>query len=142
VKAQKPDTFVYVNVMEHIEDDATEFAMIYDALTVGGNALIFVPALPSLYGKLDAKIGHYRRYTKRELVKKVEAAGFTVVRCRYFDVAGILPWWVKFKLLRSSSIEPGAVKLYDRAVVPIMRAVEQLVTPPAGKNLLIVAKKK
>jgi SAM-dependent methyltransferase len=143
VKAEvKPDTLVYVNVFEHIEDDAAELELINNSLTPGGSVLIFVPALPALYGPFDAKIGHFRRYTKRELVAKVRAAGFEVVFCRYFDIVGILPWWLKFRILGSDQIEPEAVKLYEVVVVPLMRLVESLIKPPIGKNLLIVARKK
>lgn len=137
-----PDTIVYVNVLEHIEDDELEMQLAHETLSAGGAALIFVPALPSLYGRLDARIGHFRRYTKRELERKVRQAGFEVVYSRYFDIAGIIPWWVKFKLLQSSSIEPGAVKLYDGLVVPIMRVLELIIKPPIGKNLLVMAKKR
>ena len=138
----RPDTFVYVNVLEHIEHDQDELKLVYDTLSGGGHALIFVPALPALFGPLDAKIGHFRRYTKRELERKAATAGFDIITCHYFDLAGVLPWWVKFRLLRSSDIEPGAVKLYDGLVVPIMRPLERLIKPPIGKNLLMVAKKK
>ncbi len=137
----KPDSIIYVNVLEHIEDDAKELELIYETLAPGGRCFIFVPALQALYGKFDEKIGHFRRYTKPEIVTKTQGAGFRIVRSGYFDLAGIFPWFVKYKLLGSDSLEGGAVELYDRLAVPVVRAMERLVTPPIGKNLLVIAEK-
>ena len=134
------DAIFYVNVLEHIEDDAAELATIASALRPGGALLLFVPALPFLYSRFDREIGHFRRYRKRALRTMVERAGFSVSACRYFDVLGVLPWYVSFVLLRSG-MNRGAVTLYDRVGVPLTRAVEALCAPPLGKNLLLVATK-
>lgn len=134
------DTVMYVNVLEHIEHDAEELAIAYEALRPGGHVCIFVPALRFLYSAHDASIGHVRRYHKRELMSLVESAGFSVVHARYFDIFGVLPWLVFMKYLRS---EPDArkVKLYDRFVVPCARVLERFCPPPLGKNLILVARK-
>lgn len=133
------DTVVYVNVLEHIEDDVAELRLVREALRPDGHVLIFVPALPWLYSELDRSLGHFRRYTKGSLSAVVRQAGLSVVRLRYFDGVGILPWYVFFTLMKRG-ISGGDVALYDRWVVPVMRRVERLVAPPVGKNLLLVAK--
>lgn len=134
------DSILYINVLEHVEDDLVELETVYRALRPGGHACIFVPALPWLYSSHDAHIGHYRRYTKRELENRVRAAGFEIVRTRYFDSPGILPWLVYVKWMGKT---PGAgdISLYDSFVVPIARAIESFITPPIGKNLVLVARK-
>lgn len=134
------DSIVYLNVLEHIEDDRAELAGALEALRPGGHLLVFVPALPWLYSDLDRSIGHFRRYTKRSLCDVVERAGFVLKNARYFDAAGILPWYVNFVLLRNT-LGSGSVSLYDRLVVPVMRRIERLVHPPLGKNVLLVASK-
>ncbi len=58
------DAIVYCNVFEHIDDDLGEMIKAHDSLKPGGHLLIFVPALPFLYSKMDNKLGHYRRYQK------------------------------------------------------------------------------
>ncbi|MGD1896502.1 MAG: hypothetical protein ACFB16_06045 [Phormidesmis sp.] len=55
-------------------------------------------------------------------------------------MAGMIPWYVNFVLLKIS-IGVGSVSLYDRWVGPTMRLVEGLATPPIGKNILLVAQK-
>lgn len=134
------DSVVYVNVLEHIEDDAAELAVAREALAPGGHLLVFVPALPWLYSELDRQVGHFRRYRKPALSGLVRGAGLTIVRLRYFDIAGVLPWYVNFTLL-GNTIGGGSVSLYDRLVVPVMRVVEGIVAPPIGKNLLLVARR-
>jgi len=134
------DAVLYVNVLEHIEDDASELASVRAALAQEGHMLIFVPALPWLYSELDRQLGHFRRYTKTNLVQLTRRAGFSIVKARYFDAAGIIPWYIHFTLLKNT-ITAGSVSLYDRLVVPTMRVIEGLVPPPIGKNVLLVARK-
>ena len=139
--AQRPDSILYVNVLEHIFDDETELATVHRSVRSGGRVLIFVPALRWLYGSFDEHIGHHRRYTKSELEGKCRRAGFRIVNCRYFDIAGIVPWWLKYCLFKSSTMEAWAVKSYDAYVVPATRAIESIVRSPIGKNLLLIAEK-
>jgi SAM-dependent methyltransferase len=138
---EKPDTIIYVNVLEHIEDDAGELQKVHETLSPGGRCLIFVPAFMSLYGAFDEKVGHFRRYTKRGLEDKVKAAGFKVVKSKYFDFVGIFPWYVKYKLLRSDSLESGAVTTYDKFAVPLTKQFERFLKFPLGKNVLLVGEK-
>ena len=139
--SQPPDSILYVNVLEHVEDDQAELAAIYETLAVGGKLFIFVPALRGLYSHFDERLGHFRRYTKNELEEKCRQAGFTIVQSSYFDLAGIVPWWVKYKLLKSTVMEPQAIALYDKYVVPGVKALESLVKPPLGKNVILIAEK-
>jgi len=134
------DSIVYVNVLEHIEDDQEELNHIHNALKQGNHLLLFVPALPWLYSEFDKKIGHFRRYRKNELITKVQSAGFRVVKVRYFDMVGILPWFLFFVLLNKTLVGSN-VTLYDQWVVPIMHRFEGWITPPIGKNLLLIGEK-
>jgi len=136
------DTAFYVNVLEHVENDRQELELALGTLKPGGHLLIFVPAMPFLFGTADENFGHFRRYTKASLTSLFSTLPATVVDCRYFDMLGMLPWWMSFVLLRQQSLSPGMVKLYDRLVVPIAKRLESIIQPPAGKNLLLVARKR
>lgn len=139
--SETPDTIIYVNVLEHIEDDRGELQKVYETLEPGGHCLIFVPAFMSLYGAFDEKVGHFRRYTKNELEEKGRSAGFRVVKSKYFDFVGIFPWYIKYKLLKSDSLESGAVTAYDRFAVPVTKRFERFLRFPVGKNILTVLQK-
>jgi hypothetical protein len=139
--ALAPDSILYVNVLEHIEDDEGELRAAYSCLASGGRVLIFVPANPWLMGSIDRQFGHFRRYTMKDLSSKCSAAGFTLRATAHFDLLGIFPWWLRYCLLKSERMEPAAVRLYDRWVVPVSRTIETLVAPPIGKNIILVAEK-
>lgn len=134
------DSVAYINVLEHIDNDRGELDLARERLRPRGHLLVFVPALEWLYSPFDRRIGHFRRYSRRALGAMAEGAGLRVVRLRYFDAAGILPWYVNFVLLRRG-LGSGGVSLYDRLVVPPMRIAERLIPPPLGKNLLLVARR-
>lgn len=139
--SQRPDTFFYVNVLEHIEDDRAELTTVHRVLANGGNICIFVPAMKLLYSDFDKQLGHFRRYKKSDLLQKCEEAGFRVRLARYFDFPGMLPWFIKYRILRSLSMESNLVRMYDNVAVPVIKRVENIVRPPVGKNLLVVAEK-
>jgi SAM-dependent methyltransferase len=134
------DAALMVNVLEHVFDEASVLKSIRGILRPQGMLLVFVPALPWLYGRLDKKVGHERRYTRRGLSQVIEQAGFSIESIRYFDFPGILPWFFAGRVRRSQEFPEGAAKLYDRWVVPVARAVETRIKPPIGKNLLCVAR--
>ena len=137
----QPDSIIYVNVLEHIADDARELKVINSTLDKGGRVLVFVPALRWLHGSMDRRLDHFRRYTRTELEKKCVAAGFKVITSRYFDLMLVVPWWLKYTLLQSNKMEPGAVKFYDQRVVPVARRLESVIKAPIGKNVLLIAEK-
>lgn len=134
------DTVLYVNVLEHVPDQGHELAQAWSLLRPGGTLLVFVPACPFLMSDFDRSIGHFRRYRKADLVAVVQGAGFRVERCRYFDILGILPWYLVFVLMKRT-LSGGNVSSYDKFVVPWLRRLEGMVTPPIGKNLFLIAHK-
>lgn len=134
------DSILYINVLEHIEEDRQELLTALRVIRPGGRLLVFVPALSWLFSEADRQVGHFRRYHMKELLGLAEGCGFRVDRARYFDMAGIAPWYLNFVLLKNS-FSAGSVALYDKWVVPPMRVIERLIRPPLGKNILLVASK-
>lgn len=136
------DSVVYVNVLEHILDDLHELQVARDLVTPGGTLAVFVPALPGLYGSLDYKSGHHRRYRLAELSSAVESAGFSVTLIKHLDTLGVLPYFLMYRLLDVGALGSVSSIGYDRVVVPLSRAVQRLVpNPPFGKNLLVIARR-
>lgn len=136
-----PDSVVYINVLEHIEDDAGELKAIHDVLAPGGRVLIFVPAVKWLMSGLDRELGHFRRYSASDLEEKCRDAGFDIRLSMYFDALGVVPWWFMHRVLRLRQLQPASVRFYDKFVVPIGQWAEGFVSPPIGKNLIMVGEK-
>lgn len=142
VKTLDPDTFIYINVFEHIEDDLKELKMIKKILSKNGHIIIFVPALQALFSDFDESIGHFRRYSKKSVTELAEKAGLEIVKVQYMDMVGVLPWLLSFKLMKKKTLTPGLVSIYDSFGVPVIKTVESFIPAPFGKNVLLIARKK
>ena len=134
------DTMCYVNVLEHIANDGRELRAIHSSLRNSGRLLIYVPALSWLSSPFDKEVGHFRRYEKESLARKVRAAGFSIVKAHYVDMLGVIPWYLLLVVLRRD-LSPSSVALYDRLVLPLVRMMESALRPPIGKNLILIAEK-
>jgi SAM-dependent methyltransferase len=140
--AHRPDTVVAVNVLEHIRDDLGALRGWRDIVRAGGggHVCVFVPAFEFAYSSFDKRYGHYRRYTKSTLRDKLLDAGLDLEVLRYFNLPGLLAWWLTFVLLRRNDAVPGQVGLYDKVVVPLVRRIEEAITPPFGNSVVAVCR--
>lgn len=138
---QSCDTIIMVNVLEHIEDDGAAIEALHRILKPEGALLLFVPALQFLYSALDHKHGHFRRYHLRQLEYKLNAHGFKIQDSRYFDIAGVLPWWLINTLGGKTHFNPALANFYDQYFIPITKFFERFISPPFGKNIIIIAKR-
>ena len=133
------DAAVLVTVLEHVEDDASLLQNLRAALRPGGALLLYVPALPWLYGALDSAFEHHRRYTVEGLRARLEGARLTVRELRFVNLPGVVPWFVAGRVLRRRTLSARSVALYDRLVTPWTRRLERRIRPPLGQSLLAVA---
>lgn len=132
--------FVFmVDLLEHIDDDEKLLLALYDKIKVGGGLFIYVPARMELYSAFDKSIGHYRRYSKHELIAKVKRAGFKIENFRYHELLGYVASAIHNKFFGIK--EPGkfSLLLYDYCIVPLTTLIEKLVNPPIGKSLYLLA---
>ncbi len=142
------------DVLEHIEEDEAVLAEVSHALRPGGGFLATVPQHPSLWSLQDEHAHHVRRYTAGGLRRKVERAGFDVVRMTSF-VSLLLPMMVAARARtrgRTTDVgfdaidelrQPRAVNGALGAVMTFERAlIRRGLSLPAGGSLLLVARKR
>ena len=136
------DTIMSINVLEHIQDDEKELKDYFHCLAKNiGTLCLFVPARMEIYAQLDKDFGHFRRYTKNELRKKLEDAGFQIVRLHYYNFAGYFAWWLNFCLLKKRHFDADSVRFFDRFIFPLVYGFESRVFPPfVGQSLIAVAR--
>lgn len=136
------DAILSINVLEHIGDDEDELRRYAGLLCARRGALcLFVPARPELFAPIDKDFGHFRRYTRPELRRKLTGAGFEIARLHYFNCVGYFAWWLSFCLLKKRRFGVKQVRLFDRLIFPIVHAAEsRVIRPPFGQNLLAVAR--
>jgi SAM-dependent methyltransferase len=135
----RADALVAVNVLEHVADDVAFLRAARQVLAPTGRLLLYVPALPAIFGSLDRAFEHYRRYTKQVLNVRLRVAGFRPQSIRYVNLPGVLSWFVAGRVLRRTTIAPRDVRLYDRYVVPWVSWLDQRIEPPFGQSLIAVA---
>ncbi len=136
------DLIYSFNVLEHIADDRTALRALGAKLKRGGQSVLYVPAFQMLFTAMDRRVGHLRRYRRGGLTDLVAAAGLRVRTAQYVDSLGALATLL-YRVAGDGDgeINRAALRLYDRLVFPLSRALDRLLWPWLGKNLLIVASK-
>lgn len=131
------DTLLYLDVLEHIEDDRRELACAADLLRPGGVLVVLAPAHQSLYSPFDVAIGHWRRYTRRTLL---DATPRSVVlqRSFYLDSVGLLASAANRLLLKQGTPTHRQVQMWDRVMVPASRILDPLLSRKVGKSVAAI----
>lgn len=134
------DTVVCLNVLEHIEDEQGALLSARRLLEgTGGRLVLLVPAHDALFSPLDESVGHVRRYSKRSLLDALDAAGFEVDHVQWFNLLGMLGWWLNGKVLGRDRLPSGQLGLYE-AVSGVWLQVEKRIDLPVGLSLIAIAR--
>jgi len=139
-KKRKFDTIVSLNVFEHIENDQKAINNCYTLLNDGGHICLLMPAHMLAYSDIDKNLGHFRRYTLKELEKKLKKSGFEIIESRYLNVLGLVGWFVSGKILRKDQLETDQLSLFDAISTPFL-FLEKIFRSPLGLSVFVVARK-
>jgi SAM-dependent methyltransferase len=136
-----PDTLVSMNVLEHVKEDRAHLKALFRFSSLR-KMILFVPALPILYGTFDRQAGHFRRYLKNELQMMLEELGASNIQIHYFNFVGALAWWVSgrfFHCRLNSERTNHSVVFYDRWVIPLARLIDPVFRRLGGQSLIAFA---
>jgi len=156
----KYDVIGCFDVLEHIERDEEALKNIYASLKPGGLLLISVPAYMFLWSFMDEINKHKRRYSKKELLTKIKAAGFSVQYCSFF-VFTLFPFLLLNRILnRKKDHKPVEQLTFDEMagylnldINPVVNGVFRLLMKidetlmkigfrlPFGSSIIISARK-
>ena len=129
-----------VNVFEHIPDDKLIVNQLKFYLQDDTSIIkVFVPARQELYSAMDKKVGHYRRYSKRQLEELFSKNGYKVKSCRYFDFLGYFAAFAYKYINKQGNIDPKGLAFYDKYIFPISLFFDKFFSRFIGKNLLLEA---
>jgi len=137
----QPDSCVFLNVLEHIEDDLGTLARIASILPRGGAIVVLAPAFPSLYGPIDRRLGHHRRYSRADVPALARSAGLEIRKIRYVNALGFFGWWMNARVLKRDAQSEAQIDVFDR-LVPAIASIEELIAPPFGQSLLAIFEKR
>jgi SAM-dependent methyltransferase len=134
------DSIVYIDVLEHIEDDDLETSRAYDHLRSGGNLIVLSPAWQFLFSPFDQAVGHYRRYSRVSLRGKVDPRLQTVSEI-YLDSIGLFASLGNRLFLRRSSPTRKQIEMWDRVMVRVSTFIDPLLFHSVGKTVVGVYRK-
>lgn len=150
--AEEFDVIGAFDVIEHIEEDERVIEQAAEALKPGGLLALTVPQHAWLWSAADEYACHVRRYSAGELRRKIEAAGFRVLRSTSF-VSTLLPaMWLSrfarkktpgpdFDALAELRLAPALNALFYRALRGEMALIRGGVDLPLGGSRLLLARK-
>ena len=134
---QQFDTIIYVDVLEHIDNDREEVHSATSHLRPGGHLIVLAPAHQQLFSPFDAAIGHYRRYN-RAMLRALSPSALRIERMRYLDSVGLILSAGNLLFLRQSMPTRGQLRFWDRWIVPISRLFDRLLLYSVGKTIIAV----
>jgi 2-polyprenyl-3-methyl-5-hydroxy-6-metoxy-1,4-benzoquinol methylase len=150
------DMIVALDVIEHVQDDIAAIGNMSKMLHRGGTLVVSVPQHMFLWSRLDELVKHKRRYSRRELIGKLQQNGFNISYCSSFVFVLFPLLWISRIFDRGTDQPQLAEGEFDKRVRfsktvnwildRIMRIDEMLirfgVSLPVGGTLLVVAQKK
>lgn len=137
---KKFDSILYIDVLEHIEDDESEITLAAEHIMRNGHLIILAPAYPFLFSKFDEAIGHRRRYTRSMFAKSYDGS-LRRISTRYLDSVGFLASLGNRLLLRSSLPTKRQLFFWDRYLVPISRFTDRIIRYRFGRSILAIYQK-
>ncbi len=134
------DTIIYIDVLEHIENDVEEMKKAAGLLRGGGHIVVLSPAFNFLYSPFDKAIGHRRRYNQK-MLRNITPATLNLCSNRYYDTVGYFAALMNKLILRQKYPTLNQVKFWDKWMVPVSKISDQLFFHRFGKSIIAVWKK-
>ena len=134
------DAIIYIDVLEHIENDAEEVALAAQHLKPGGNIVILSPAYQFLYSPFDKRIGHFRRYTLSAL-RKITPHGCKSKKGFYLDSMGAAASLANRLLLKASMPTAKQIAFWDSVLVRLSRLFDPLHFYSFGRSVIVIWQK-
>lgn len=135
------DTILYIDVLEHIEDDHTQIEAAARRVAPDGHLIVLSPAYQAVYSPFDAAIGHYRRYDRRSLLSLTPST-LQPVASFYLDSMGLALSAANRLIARQSAPTPATIKIWDSSIVPLSRIVDRVVGHSFGRSIIAVWRKR
>ena len=126
-----------LDVIEHVDDDASMIAEISRVIAPDGSVVITVPAFRQLWSEHDVGVGHRRRYSKASIGVLVARHGLTVSKSTYFFSYLAFPAWLMRRHRRAVSGGGAAGRRVFRALGLLERRWLRRRDLPVGTSLFV-----
>ena len=85
------DLTIATDVLEHVDDDAVALRELHRVAAPGAALVMTVPAFRWLWSEEDDRLGHRRRYTRKQLRRVAEDSGWQPLFATYFNLLLLAP---------------------------------------------------
>lgn len=137
LQARQFDTIIYIDVLEHIDNDRGELENAARLLKPGGRVIVLAPAHQRLFTPFDAAIGHFRRYD-RPMLRNISPATLRLEKMWYLDSAGLLLSSANRFFLRQSMPTKAQLHVWDTCVIPVSRVLDRCFFGALGKSIIAI----
>lgn len=138
----KFDTILYIDVLEHIEDDIKEIEMASCLLKQNGKLIVLSPAHMYLMSPFDKAIGHFRRYSKKSILSLVKDKSVVPVKCIYVDSVGLFASFANKYFLKQKYPGNPQIAFWDNWMIPLSTILDRALQHKVGKTIIAVWEKK
>ena len=137
------DTIVYIDVLEHIDDDQSEFNLAVSHLSSGGYLIMLCPAHQYLFSPFDAAVGHFRRHSKNSFrILAASNVDVTEKQISYLDSIGLHASLANKWFLKASVPTEKQILVWDSMMVPVSRMTDRLSFNMIGKTIIGIWQKR
>lgn len=131
---QKFDCILYIDVIEHIENDKNELTIAARHLKETGTLFILTPAHNWLYSPFDKSVGHFRRYNKTTL-QQCTPENLEVIKIKYLDSVGLFASLVNKIFLKQSNPSIKQIYFWDKFIIPLSKIFDTIMNYNIGKTV-------
>ena len=139
-----------LDVIEHLDDDVAGLKEMYRVTKHDGYSLVFVPAFMWLWGVQDDISNHRIRYTKSQIVDRLQRAGFEIERATYANLTFFAPILAGRTIMKITGIKPASenninVSALNGVFGKLFSAERFLLSKlnfPFGVSIVVVARKR
>ncbi|MFZ5806405.1 MAG: class I SAM-dependent methyltransferase [Verrucomicrobiota bacterium] len=135
------DCILYIDVLEHIRENAREMKLACEHLNANGTMIVLSPAHPFLFSAFDQAIGHHRRYNRKSF-SKIAPPELELVKMFYLDSAGLLASLGNKWILKNPLPTQRQILFWDRALVTLSKYLDFLLGYQLGKTIVGIWRKK
>ena len=139
LQAFAPDSVVFLNVLEHLEDDRAVLRNLFATVPAECRIVVLVPYNMRLYSEFDKALGHFRRYAEGELEGKMREAGLEVEKQFFFNKVGVFAWYVANTLGGQKALKPWQLRVYG-ILTPVFRVLDRIL-PTSGLSTVVIGRK-
>ncbi len=144
------DLTTALDVVEHLDDDVAGLEEMHRVTKRGGYSLIFVPAFMWLWGVQDDISNHRIRYTKSQIVERLQQAGYEIERATYANFTFFAPILGGRVFMKLTGIKPASenninISALNGVFGKLFSAERFLLSKlnfPFGVSIVVVARKR